>query len=368
MAGQPTGVATRAGSVTPALNDQFEAECASPLGGRAAPANHHFQPDTWRHCAFGPTTFLEVTITATDRVHVCECGSHSFCDDTSGMYTLLVPPKRKRLLQDVGWSVGPVNKGSKRLQARANSNAPGVQRKQLLHRVVTRAAADRRVRAMDGNLLNATPDNLQTCSRSDIAILNRRGEPNKLVGVTYQEPPRWLKTEKRWSASIKVDGVAVHLGSWKSANEAAAAFDRAARVLYGKGATTNESLGLIPRRVAMTKVCRMASRQARNRVRDHREKVFEERLPAYLASKPTFESLAALTKRPTEQPVEVQCFNTGRVVCAKSEVEKAADAKREKRERRAARKAQKVAKAMVMQRRRERAAAAMAEMDADPGH
>jgi hypothetical protein len=102
------------------------------------------------------------------------------------MYALLVPPKRKRLLQDVGWSVGPVNKGSKRLQARANSDAPGIRRKSLLHRVVTRAAEHRRVRAIDENLLNCTHDNLQTCARSDIAILNRRGEPTKLVGVTFQ--------------------------------------------------------------------------------------------------------------------------------------------------------------------------------------
>jgi hypothetical protein len=135
-------------------------------------------------------------------------------------------------------------------------------------------------------------------------------------------------------------------------------------VLYGKNAVTNESLGLISRQTAMTKTCRKASRQARNRVLDHRNKVFLERWPAYLASKPTFESLAALTRRPAQQPVEVQCFKTGRVVRVKSEAEKAADTKSEKRERRVARRAHKIAKAMVMQRRRERAAAAMAELDA----
>jgi hypothetical protein len=275
----------------------------------------------------------------------------------------MVPVRKRRLLQDAGWSVAPINKGSKRLQARANSDAPGIRRKQLLHRVVTKVAPHRRVRAIDGNLLNATHENLQTCTRSDIAILNRRGEPKKLVGVTYQVPPRWLKTEKRWSASIKVDGVGVHLGSWKSSVEAAAAFDRAARVLYGNYAITNETLGLVERKVAMTKVCRITSRQARNRVREHREKVFQERLSAYLGSKPTFESLAALTRRPSQQPVKVRCFKTGRVVRVKSEAEKAADTKRVKRERREARKARKVAKAMVIQRRRGRAAAAMAEFD-----
>jgi hypothetical protein len=59
-------------------------------------------------------------------------------------------------------------------------------------------------------------------------------------------------------------------------------------------------------------------------------------LPVYLSSKPTFQSIAALTKRPTEQPVEVQGFNTGRVVRVNSDAEKAADATREKKERRAA--------------------------------
>ena len=207
-----------------------------------------------------------------DRVWVCNCQAHAFTADTSGIHTLMVPVRKRRLLQNTGWHVAPINKGSKRLQARANSSAPGIRRKQLLHRLVTKAAPHRRVRAIDGNLLNGTYDNLQTCSRSDVAILNRRGEPTKLVGVTYQVPPRWLKTEKRWSASIKVDGVAVHLGSWKSANEAGCAFDRAARMLYGKNAVTNQCLGLITRQVAMTKVCRIASRQARNRVREHKER------------------------------------------------------------------------------------------------
>jgi hypothetical protein len=134
----------------------------------------------------------------------------------------MVPARNKRLLQDTGWHVAPINKGSTRLQARANSSAPGIRRKQLLHRLVTKAAPH--------------------------------------------------------------------------------------------------------------------------------------------------ESVAALTRRPTQQPVEVQCFNTGRVVRVKSEAETAADTKSEKGERRAARKARKAAKAMVMQRRRERAAAAMAEMDAKRLH
>jgi hypothetical protein len=93
--------------------------------------------------------------------------------------------------------------------------------------------------------------------------------------------------------------------------------------------------------------------------------VFQERLPAHLSFKPTLGSIAALTKRPTEQPVKVQCFNTSRVVRVKPEAEKAADVKREKRGRRAARKARKAAKAVMMQRRRERAAAAIAELDAE---
>jgi hypothetical protein len=233
----------------------------------------------------------------------------------------------------------------------------------MLHRLVMRAGKDRRVRALDGNLLNATRTNLQLCSRSDVAILNRRAEPTKLVGVSYQVPPKWLKTSKHWSASLKIDGVKLHLGNWKSANEAGCAFDRAARYLYGKNAVTNQSLGLISAKVAATKTCRTAGRLARNRVREHQAKISMERLPAFLNAKPTFETFAAFTRRPTEQPLEVQCFKTGRIVRVKSEAEKVADAKREKRERRAARRARKAAKAMVMQRRRERAAAAMAEID-----
>jgi hypothetical protein len=274
------------------------------------------------------------------------------------MHTLIVDADKRRLLQDTGWCVSPVNRRSQRLHARATLNAPGIRKGQSLHRLVMRVAKDRRVRALDGNLLNATSANLQSCTRSDVAILNRRGEPNKLVGVTHHVPPKWLRTQKHWSASIKVDGVKVHLGYFKSANEAGCAFDRAARYLYGRNAVTNQSLGLISAKVAATKTCRTAGRLARDRVRQFQEKATIERLPALLSTKPTCASFAAFTKKPTEQPVEVTCFHTGRV-------RPAADPKQEKKERRAARKARKLARQIVMQRRRERAAAAMAELDAE---
>jgi hypothetical protein len=133
-----------------------------------------------------------------------------------------------------------------------------------------------------------------------------------------------------------------------------------------KNAVTNQSLGLITRQVAMTKVCRIASRQARNRVREHKEKVFQERLPAHLSFKPTLESVAVLTKRPTEQPVEVQCFDNGCVARVKSEAERAGDGKREKREQRAARKAREAGKGVVMQRRCEQSQDARGQSPASP--
>ena len=68
----------------------------------------------------------------------------------------------------------------------------------MLHRLVMRAAKDRRVRALDGDLLNSTSSNLQVCSRSDIAILSHlkkaqiKWQVTRLGEAVLQRHGHWL--------------------------------------------------------------------------------------------------------------------------------------------------------------------------------
>jgi hypothetical protein len=204
--------------------------------------------------------YWRTSLITSDGVRTCSCGAHSFTTDTSGQHTLIIDAEKKHLLQNTGWSVSPVNHKSHRLHARATSKAPSIKKGQLLHRLVMRVGKARRIRAENGNLLDCQA-NLQSVSRSDVAILNRRTTKDKLIGVTHAVPPRWMKSAKHYHAHIRADGVKLFLGSFKTREEAACCWDAAARRLHGwREATTNAKLGLIAAKVMRTKVCRLAAR------------------------------------------------------------------------------------------------------------
>jgi hypothetical protein len=82
--------------------------------------------------------------------------------DVSGKHVLTVDIENAHLLRDMTWTVVPVRAGSTKLHGRACSSAPRIKKGALLHRRALRnIAPHRRVRALDGNLLNATKANLQ---------------------------------------------------------------------------------------------------------------------------------------------------------------------------------------------------------------
>jgi hypothetical protein len=231
------------------------------------------------------------------KVIPCACKvralAHAFTADTSGKHILMTNPEQAHLLQNTTWFVAPMktDKGSK-LQARAASRAPGIKKGRTLHRLALKVKSKRRVRAINGNLLDVRRRNLQSVSQSDIVILNRAEPVRKLVGVHHAVPPAWLKTESHYHASINVDGEKVHLGSWRTLEEAGSAFDAAAQHLHGRNATTNRSLGFITSRVAGTRVCRKAARAARRKVKEHRQKIAMEKLKAFEAATTEEERLA----------------------------------------------------------------------------
>ena len=245
--------------------------------------------------------------------HVCEKTGLGYVSttDASGKHTLTVDEENAHLLRDVSWTVAPVRKGSDKLQARASTSAPRVQKGALLHRKVFRnLRRDRRVRAIDGNLLNATKTNLQVLSHSDVAILNRACPADKVVGVQHAVPPRWMKTPCHYHVRIRFKGRYVHLGSFRTLKEAACCFDGAARRLYGPEAITNRSLGLVSEKTFWTKVCRRAYRVGKHKIAKLLEEALIARVKAFDAE-PTMANFIAMgmaQKREVQPRVRLRNF------------------------------------------------------------
>jgi hypothetical protein len=91
----------------------------------------------------------------------------------------------------------------------------------------------------------------------------------------------WLKRAK------------LYLGSYQTLEEASVAYDAAAVMAHGKESVTNQSLGLLDPKVAQTKDCRRAAKQARRIIKLHRSGELAKLLKTYWQAK-TFREKAAI--------------------------------------------------------------------------
>lgn len=102
----------------------------------------------------------------------------------------------------------------------------------LLHRYLLQAEPTENVDHRDGNGLNNRRENLRKASNSQngMNMKARVGGSSKFKGV-------WRPT--RWRAEIRVDYTTIRLGSFRTEEEAARAYDDAARRLFGEFARVN---------------------------------------------------------------------------------------------------------------------------------
>lgn len=105
----------------------------------------------------------------------------------------------------------------------------------LLHRFLYPEAKED-VNHTDGDGLNNTRQNLTQCSHAQNMMgfqSKRLGTSSKFRGVS------WHAKNRKWRALIKISGTTISIGCYTVEEDAARAYDRAARKYFGEFASPN---------------------------------------------------------------------------------------------------------------------------------
>ncbi len=135
------------------------------------------------------------------------------------------------LVRPYAWQACPTPTG--RPLAMAKRVVNGVAVNVAMHRLIIDAPPHREVDHWDGDKLNNCKANLRVVTNRQNQMNRRvsRANANGFKGVTHDRG--------KWNAKISDEGRRVHIGRYATADEAAMAYDTAARRLFGVYARLN---------------------------------------------------------------------------------------------------------------------------------
>lgn len=106
---------------------------------------------------------------------------------------------------------------------------------ELMHRAIMKPPKDVWIDHIDGNALNNTRENLRFCTRYQ----NQQNRPKNKNNASGYKGVYLHKQTRKWRARIYANGKNHSLGLFSTPEEAALAYDNAAKELHSEFANTN---------------------------------------------------------------------------------------------------------------------------------
>lgn len=142
-------------------------------------------------------------------------------------YIAMVDNKDFKSLSQYSWFAW-----TPRNYAARNIKVNGKQKPLFMHRVIMGVTNNKKVDHKDGNVLNNCRKNLRICTQGQNA---QNRSPN--IGKQYKGIYR--VAEEKWRAYIRYNYKRIHIGYFHTDKEAATAYNKTAKKLFGKFAKLN---------------------------------------------------------------------------------------------------------------------------------
>lgn len=152
---------------------------------------------------------------------------------TQGQHALVDDADYERVSQHK-WHIKRYSGGLAYATGRPN----GGERKVLMHRFILNPPDGFEVDHINGDGLDNRRANLRVCSHAE----NQKNVKKPTTNTSGYKGVAWSKHHLRWKAEIRANGKRIHLGTFDTAEEAAAAYDTAAKQMHGEFARTNGSI------------------------------------------------------------------------------------------------------------------------------